>query len=84
MLFSIRDKMSSVYIYVLVGVLGVVFAFLFYGFIHLFRKRFRREMKGDIYTIPQDARLKEELPVELRGQRDYRYKDANVDPYKKD
>jgi len=34
--------------------------------------------------MPQDTRPKEELPVELRAQRDYRYKDADVDPYEKE
>ncbi|MFW9924561.1 MAG: hypothetical protein ACFFDW_14860 [Candidatus Thorarchaeota archaeon] len=76
--------MGSTYIYVLVGVLGAVFAFLVYGLIYLLLKRYRRNIKGDIYLQPQDTRPKEELPVELRAQRDYRYKDADIDPYKKD
>ncbi len=76
--------MGSVYIYVLVSVLGVIFAALVFGYGYLFLKRFRRERKGDIYIMPQDTRPKEELPVDLRGQRDYRYKDAEVDPYKKE
>ena len=76
--------MVSVYEYVLIALAAVVFAFIAYGFIYLLRKRYRRELKGDIYLTPQDTRPKEELPVELRGQRDYRYKDAGVDPYKKE
>jgi len=76
--------MASAYIYVLVSILGVIFAFLLYTSIHLIVKRIRRNIKGDIYLMPQDTRPKEELPAELRGQRDYRYKDADVDPYEKE
>lgn len=76
--------MATVYTYVLVSVLGVISAVLIYGFVYLILKRHRRESKGDIYLMPQDTRPKEELPVELRGQRDYRYKDAEVDPYEKE
>ncbi len=76
--------MASTYIYILLSILAVVFAFLVYGSVYLLLKRFRREMKGDTYLMPTDTRPKEELPVELRGERDYRYKDAQVDPYKKE
>jgi len=76
--------MVSVYIIVLVSIVGVIAAGLVFGYAYLFIKRWRREQKGDIYLIPQDARPKEELPVELRATRDYRYKDADVDPYEKE
>lgn len=76
--------MTTVYTYVLVSVLGVIFAAIVFGFIYLLVKRYRRGMKGDIYIMPDDTRPKGELPVDLRGQRDYRYKDARVDPYKEE
>ena len=66
--------MASAYIYVLVSILGVIFAFLLYASIYLLVKRYRRNVKGDIYIMPQDTRPKEELPVNLRAQRDYRFK----------
>ncbi len=76
--------MTSVYIIVLVSILGVVSAGIVFGYAYLFIKRYRRNVKGDIYIMPQDTRPKEDLPVELRAQRDYRYKDADVDPYEKE
>lgn len=76
--------MAGVYLYVLIGVLSFVLVLVLLGYIYLFVKRYRRNMRGDIYLMPQDTRPKEELPVELRAKRDIRYKDAGVDPYTKE
>ena len=76
--------MVSVYIIVLVSVLGVVAAGLVFGYTYLFIKRWRREMKGDIYIMPQDTREKGEMPIELQAGRDKQYYRAGKDPYEKE
>ena len=59
--------MADVYTIVLISVLGVVAAVLVYGFVYLFVKRYRRELKGDIYLMPEDTREKEEQPIEIQA-----------------
>ncbi|NHJ05599.1 MAG: hypothetical protein EAX90_12305 [Candidatus Heimdallarchaeota archaeon] len=72
--------MASLYIYILVGVLGVVFAFIVAGFIYLLIKRYRREMKGDIYLLPEDTRKKGERPIEIQTSEDFMYERGGQKP----
>ena len=76
--------MAPVYTYILVSVLGIVFAFLVFGFIYLLLKRYRREAKGDIYLLPENTREKGEMPIELQTGRDKQYERAGKNPYKKE
>ena len=52
------------------------------GFIFLFARRLKRERRGDVFLMKKYTQ-KDSLPIEIRAQRDYRYKDAGVDPYDK-
>ena len=72
--------MASLYIYILAGVLGVVFALIVAGFVYLFVKRYRREMKGDIYLLPEDTREKGERPIEIQTAEDYMYERGGQKP----
>jgi len=52
------------------------------GFFYLFRRRLKREGRGDVFLMNKDTK-DGSPPIEIRAQRDYRYKDAGVDPYEK-
>ncbi|HUU79143.1 MAG TPA: hypothetical protein VMX55_12425 [candidate division Zixibacteria bacterium] len=74
--------MASLYIYILVGVLGIVSAFIVFGFVYLLVKRHRRELKGDIYHLPEDTRTKGERPIEIQTAEDYMYERGGQKPPK--
>jgi hypothetical protein len=63
-------------ILIFVAVMGLI------GFVILINRRLKREAKGDIFLMKKDPK-DSSLPVGIRAQRDYRYKDAGVDPYEK-
>ncbi len=69
--------------WLIVGLFGCAILFAIPGIIMLIRNRVRREKEGDIYLMNRDTEAGSP-PVEIRAQRDYRYKDAGVDPYKEE
>ncbi len=64
------------------GIAILIVSMVIIGFIVLFARRLRREQRGDVFLMKKDTQ-KDSLPIEIRAQRDYRYKDAGVDPYEK-
>ena len=73
--------MITVFMWVIIGILVFVVGLGLIGFLMLIIRRWKRETQGDIFLMKKDK--DGSLPVEIRAQRDYRYKDANVDPYEK-
>ena len=73
--------MATAFTWIMAGLLIFVAGLGIVGFVYLIIKRLRREHQGDIWLMKKDKNGS--LPVELRAQRDYRYKDADVDPYEK-
>jgi len=67
--------------WIILGLFGCAILFAIPGAIMLIRNRIRREQKGDIFLMDRDTEPSSP-PIEIRAQRDYRYKDADVDPYK--
>ncbi|NHJ31636.1 MAG: hypothetical protein FK732_02125 [Asgard group archaeon] len=72
----------SIFSWIILGVLGFIILMGIVGFVALFIRRLRRERRGDIFLMKKDTQ-DGSLPVEIRAHRDYRYKDADVDPYEK-
>ncbi|MBD3193033.1 MAG: hypothetical protein GF308_20520 [Candidatus Heimdallarchaeota archaeon] len=72
--------MAALFSWIIVGVVALLICFGLIGLIQWLRYRWRREKSGDIFLLKREGRGGEP-PVELRGERDYRYKDAGVDPY---
>lgn len=72
----------SAFTWILVGILGFVIVMGLIGFFYLIRKRLKREERGDVFLMNKNTK-DGSPPIEIRAQRDYRYKDAGVDPYKK-
>ena len=75
--------MANVFTWIIVGFLGLIIVLGLIGGVVLVLNRMRREQKGDIFLMPSDTR-DGSPPIELRTQRDYRYKDAGVDPYQEE
>jgi hypothetical protein len=73
--------MASVFMWIIVGLFGCAILFAIPGVIIFIRNRLHRESEGDIFLMKRDTEAGSP-PIELRAQRDYRYKDAGVDPYK--
>ncbi len=71
----------SVFTWVIAGILIFIASLGIVGFIVLIIRRLRRETRGDIFLMKKSK--DGSMPIELRAQRDYRYKDANVNPYEK-
>lgn len=72
--------MATLLAWIIVAVVGIMACLGLIGLISLIRNRWRREKRGDIFLLKRESTGKHG-PVELRAQRDYRYKDAGVDPY---
>lgn len=68
--------------WLLVALFSVVIILGIIGLFKLIISRLRREQEGDVFLMNKDSQ-RDPLPIELRGERDYRYKDANVNPYEK-
>jgi len=68
--------------WLLVALFSVVIILGIIGLFKLIISHLRREQEGDVFLMNKDSQ-RDPLPIELRGERDYRYKDANVNPYEK-
>jgi len=66
----------------LAALFSIIIIFAIIGLIKLIYTRVRREQQGDVFLMKKDTQ-QDSLPIELRAERDYRYKDANVNPYEK-
>ena len=72
--------MANILTWILVAFFGIIFVAGIVGLVQFIIIRYRREEEGDIFLLPPSK--DGSPPIELRAQRDYRYKDADVDPYK--
>lgn len=75
--------MATIFSWIFAGILIFFVLTAAIGAIPLLLNRVRREARGDIFLMNKDSN-EGSPPVELRAQRDYRYKDANVNPYAKE
>ncbi|MGC9778061.1 MAG: hypothetical protein HZR80_02340 [Candidatus Heimdallarchaeota archaeon] len=74
--------MASLFSWIMAGIAIFILILGIVGFIVLFARRLRREGRGDVFLMKKDTQ-NGSLPIEIRAHRDYRYKDADVDPYEK-
>ncbi|NPE08113.1 MAG: hypothetical protein GNW80_07520 [Asgard group archaeon] len=74
--------MASLFSWIMAGIAIFIGILILVGFIFLFVRRLKRERQGDVFLMKKGTQ-KDSLPIEIRAHRDYRYKDAGVDPYEK-
>ncbi|MCG3252563.1 MAG: hypothetical protein KAX09_01840 [Candidatus Heimdallarchaeota archaeon] len=74
--------MANLFTWITAGILIFIAVLGLIGFFYLFRRRLKREGRGDVFLMNKDSKGGSP-PIEIRAQRDYRYKDADVDPYDK-
>ena len=76
--------MANAFVVILITGIAILGVMAVIGLVRWIQRCWRREKEGDIFLMRSgSAGTGSEPPLELRVQRDLRYKDADVDPYEK-